>query len=50
MKVGITLPNLGPQATRENVLQTHTRSMYVAPSHNMSNAALYFHMWFVDEF
>jgi alkanesulfonate monooxygenase SsuD/methylene tetrahydromethanopterin reductase-like flavin-dependent oxidoreductase (luciferase family) len=22
MKVGITIPNLGPQATRENVLQT----------------------------
>jgi len=22
MKVGITLPNLGPQATRDNILQT----------------------------
>ena len=26
MKVGITLPNLGPQATRDNVLQTATRA------------------------
>jgi alkanesulfonate monooxygenase SsuD/methylene tetrahydromethanopterin reductase-like flavin-dependent oxidoreductase (luciferase family) len=26
MKVGITLPNLGPQATKENVLQTATQT------------------------
>jgi alkanesulfonate monooxygenase SsuD/methylene tetrahydromethanopterin reductase-like flavin-dependent oxidoreductase (luciferase family) len=26
MKVGITLPNLGPQATRENILSLSTRS------------------------
>ena len=26
MKVGITLPNLGPQATRDNVLQTATQA------------------------
>ena len=26
MKVGITLPNLGPQATKENVLQTATQA------------------------
>jgi len=26
MKVGITLPNLGPQATRENILTLATRS------------------------
>ena len=26
MKVGITLPNLGPQATKENILQTATQA------------------------
>ena len=26
MKVGITLPNLGPQATKENVFQTATQA------------------------
>ena len=26
MKVGITLPNLGPQTTKENVLQTATQA------------------------
>jgi alkanesulfonate monooxygenase SsuD/methylene tetrahydromethanopterin reductase-like flavin-dependent oxidoreductase (luciferase family) len=26
MKVGITLPNLGPQATRENILNLATRA------------------------
>ncbi len=26
MKVGITLPNLGPQATRENVIQLATQA------------------------
>ena len=26
MKVGITLPNLGPQATRDNILQTATQA------------------------
>jgi alkanesulfonate monooxygenase SsuD/methylene tetrahydromethanopterin reductase-like flavin-dependent oxidoreductase (luciferase family) len=26
MKVGITLPNLGSQATRDNVLQTATQA------------------------
>ena len=29
MKVGITLPNLGPQATKENVLQTATLMIVV---------------------
>ena len=26
MKVGITLPNIGPQATKENILQLATRA------------------------